>query len=671
MNSMSPSNGSTPSRTYGVTGAISLQPATKPEQQLTVSLMEELKRRNIFESPEEARAREIVLGRLDVLVKQFVINVSISLGMSEAVARDSGGKIFTFGSYRLGVHGPGADIDTLCVVPRHITREHFFEVLPAMLNDRPEVTELATVPEAFVPIIKLKFSSIEVDLLFARLALPSIPDSLELIDDALLKNLDDRCVRSLGGSRVTDEILRLVPDVTVFRDSLRAIKLWAKSRAVYSNVMGFCGGVAWAMCVARVCQLYPNKPAGTIVNRFFAVLSQWNWPSPVLLKPIGPGPPGDQRRIWNPKIYPQDRGHRMPIITPAYPCMCSTHNITKSTAQIMMTEFKRGLAVTDEIATGTKPWAALFDKHDFFTRYRYYLQITASSPNAEIQLKWAGTVEARLRQLVMKVEEVETVDLAHPFIKGFERESYYLTSDEVRAIQVGDVPPDVKGRTLADIEGKEGSGAVYTSSFFIGLLVQPKPAGHTGPRKLDISYPVGEFTRMVKQWEGYAEDSMGIIVRYIKGAQLPDYVFDGEQRPSASVPSSKAFKRTKTGKAKQATSSIEIIPGQPTPGPIDLTCTTPTGQPSHSQQLEGLPQQQEPQLQERTTTMKKARPSSGLNNDSVDRNHTAITPPLSEMKLANQEAESSSSSNHDRELSNNPQHDPSPNLTNVFASVQA
>jgi len=655
-------HGSNPSKTYGVTGAISLQPATKPEQQLTLSLMEELKRRNIFESPEEARAREIVLGRLDVLVKQFVINVSISLGMSEAVARDSGGKIFTFGSYRLGVHGPGADIDTLCVVPRHITREHFFEVLPAMLNDRPEVTELATVPEAFVPIIKLKFSSIEVDLLFARLALPSIPDSLELIDDTLLKNLDDRCVRSLGGSRVTDEILRLVPDVTVFRDSLRAIKLWAKSRAVYSNVMGFCGGVAWAMCVARVCQLYPNKPAGTIVNRFFAVLSQWNWPSPVLLKPIGPAPPGDQRRIWNPKIYPQDRGHRMPIITPAYPCMCSTHNITKSTAQIMMTEFKRGLAVTDEIATGTKPWSALFDKHDFFTRYRYYLQITASSPNAEIQLKWAGTVEARLRQLVMKVEEVDTVDLAHPFIKGFERESYYLTSEEVRAIQVGDVPPDIKGRTRADIEGKEGSGTVYTSSFFIGLLVQPKPAGHTGPRKLDISYPVGEFTRMVKQWEGYAEDSMGIIVRYIKGAQLPDYVFDGEQRPSASVPSSKAFKRTKTGKAKQATSGMGCTSGQATPKPTDLASTPTTGQASQPQQ-----QIQQP---ERSAIIKKARASSFLNDNAADRNHTAITPPLSEMKLASQEVDSTST-NHDRELSNNTQHDPSSQLTNVFASVQA
>jgi poly(A) polymerase len=78
----------------------------------------------------------------------------------------------------------------------------------------------------------------------ARLALSSIPDDLSLRDDTLLRNLDERCVRSLGGaslvsllhsssyllvgSRVTDEILRLVPNVQVFRDSLRCIKLWAQ-----------------------------------------------------------------------------------------------------------------------------------------------------------------------------------------------------------------------------------------------------------------------------------------------------------------------------------------------------------------------------------------------------------------------------------------------------------
>ncbi|KAH9817241.1 Poly(A) polymerase central domain-containing protein [Melampsora americana] len=497
---------------------------------------------------EEARARELVLGRLNLLVKEFVIKVSLALGMSDHVARETGGKIFTFGSYRLGVHGPGSDIDTLCVVPRQVTREHFFEILPQMLKERPEVTELSTVPEAFVPIISLKFSGIEVDLLFARLALPSVPDDLELKDDALLKNLDDRCVRSLGGSRVTDEILRLVPDVEVFRHSLRAIKLWAKNRAVYSNVMGFCGGVAWAMCTARVCQLYPNKPAATIVNRFFAVLSQWNWPSPVLLKAIGSGPIGDQRRVWNPKIYPQDRGHRMPIITPAYPCMCSTHNVTKSTAQVMMTEFKRGLAVTDAIATGSAQWSALFEKHDFFTRYRNYIQITASSPEADAHLKWAGTVESRLRLLVLKVEEIETVDMAHPFIKGFSNTTYALNRQEVSLVQGGDMPTEIASRIPQDYENRADVEVVHTCSFFVGLLVHPKPVGHVGPRKLDITYPVGEFTRMVKQWEGFSEDKMSISVRHIKNCYLPDYVFEGAPRPPPTVSSSKGLKRKQTSK---------------------------------------------------------------------------------------------------------------------------
>jgi poly(A) polymerase len=132
-----------------------------------------------------------------------------------------------------------------------------------------------SVPGAYVPIIKMKFSGIDIDLLFARLALQSIPDDLELRDDNLLKNLDERCIRSLGGSRVTDEILRLVPNVEVFRISLRTVRLWAKKRAIYSNVMGFCGGVAWAMLVARICQLYPNEVAGGIVSRFFLIMFQW------------------------------------------------------------------------------------------------------------------------------------------------------------------------------------------------------------------------------------------------------------------------------------------------------------------------------------------------------------------------------------------------------------
>ena len=56
-------------------------------------------------------------------------------GFSEAQAEAAGGKIFTFGSYRLGVHGPGSDIDTLCVVPKHVSREDFFNVFEDMLRE--------------------------------------------------------------------------------------------------------------------------------------------------------------------------------------------------------------------------------------------------------------------------------------------------------------------------------------------------------------------------------------------------------------------------------------------------------------------------------------------------------------------------------------------------------
>lgn len=56
----------------------------------------------------------------------------------------------------------GSDIDTLCVVPKIVEREDFFEVMYDMLRQRPEVTELAAVPDAFTPVITMKFSDIPV-----------------------------------------------------------------------------------------------------------------------------------------------------------------------------------------------------------------------------------------------------------------------------------------------------------------------------------------------------------------------------------------------------------------------------------------------------------------------------------------------------------------------------
>lgn len=62
--------------------------------------------------------------------------------MPESIANTVGGKIYTFGSYRLGVHHKGADIDALCVAPRHIDRADYFASFFEKLKKHSDVTDL-------------------------------------------------------------------------------------------------------------------------------------------------------------------------------------------------------------------------------------------------------------------------------------------------------------------------------------------------------------------------------------------------------------------------------------------------------------------------------------------------------------------------------------------------
>lgn len=51
-----------------------------------------------------------------------------------------------------------------------------------------------------MPVLGAKILGIPIDFTMARLALSAIPSDLSLEDNNLLRNLDERCVRSLNGT---------------------------------------------------------------------------------------------------------------------------------------------------------------------------------------------------------------------------------------------------------------------------------------------------------------------------------------------------------------------------------------------------------------------------------------------------------------------------------------
>jgi poly(A) polymerase len=263
----------------------------------------------------------------------------------------------------------------------------------------------------------------------------------------------------------------------------------------------------------------------------------------------------------------------MPIITPAYPSMNSSFNITKSSMTVIQAELLRADGITDLIAVGKKPWSELFTKHSFFTTdYKYYLAVVSSGITKDAHKKWSGFVESKVRMLVGNLDRHDTIVVAQAFVKGFDRVHECRTDEDIQKVQAGDLSFVVKRDKSADMgkeaevqalaladqakeaganaevpeggdsteaengtnpadkeanagedkpeadteEGKEGAQKdddvteIYTTTHYIGLELRP------GSKAINLAHEVGEFKTLCHGWDKFNPELNALSVQHIR-----------------------------------------------------------------------------------------------------------------------------------------------------------
>lgn len=144
--SSSSSSSSTLKSQYGIAPVISAKPPTDADKLASTQLEGVLRSLGLYESAECGERRESAIGSLNELLQGWMREEAREMGQVDATATEDLGKILTFGSFRLGVHGPGADMDTLVVGPNYISRQLFFDKFTKRLEQATEhVTELSVI----------------------------------------------------------------------------------------------------------------------------------------------------------------------------------------------------------------------------------------------------------------------------------------------------------------------------------------------------------------------------------------------------------------------------------------------------------------------------------------------------------------------------------------------
>ena len=297
------------------------------------------------------------------------------------------GQLLPIGSYRLGIHSPDSDIDLLCLSPADYSRESFQEVFFAQLSLVPDVSYCYGIFSAKVPIIKLIYQGVKVDLQFA-----STSQDLKAINTA---ELEEATLLGINAYRNTEYILGVIPNLENFKVLARTVRLWARQRNLYSGLSGCLGGISWTILSAKICLMYPSLNSIELIQQFFKVFSLWDWTVPVSLTPSP-----------SPSLPYAGREVLMNILTPIHPCYNSAYTLISSNFSCIVEELELASRIVKDVIEGNHKWDALFEELDFFQSYRYFIRVSINAVGESEYETWSGLIFSRLKYFLQELERI-------------------------------------------------------------------------------------------------------------------------------------------------------------------------------------------------------------------------------------------------------------------------
>lgn len=312
--------------------------------------------------------------------------------------------------------------------------------------------------------------------------------------------------RSLNGYRNNEMILRAVESkdnteeqnmerIEVFRLTLRCIKHWSKKCGLNSNKMGYLGGIAWAILVAKICQMFPKLSAVKLLEKFFYIYGfKWEWTNWIIM--IAPEESDENEK------NKMKQTQKFNILTPAYPQSNSTHNINQCTKDILLTCFKEGYQIVkdilekDELISDsnelfyTDQWKGLFKEFNFFEKYNHFLEVNVVGKDEKDYASWKGFIEAKIRLTSKYFEE---------FYKMYSIRIHYW--------------PHFYNSTIK-------TRYALSCTMYIGMKVLEKY-----DEKIDLTFPIWNFINEIDDtWEKNnpkrQSDELNLIIVYRKKSKM-------------------------------------------------------------------------------------------------------------------------------------------------------